>query len=80
MKRNKYLENIGIKRENYGHNFVKNGKIGRFIERRKYGFDHRETMHMDVTFAEWIYGKMNFSVFVLLSMHNILFSNILIPP
>lgn len=34
MRRNKYIEDLDIKRENYGSNFEKRGKIQRFIERR----------------------------------------------
>jgi hypothetical protein len=41
MRRNKYLDDLGIKIENYGSNFAKEKKVQRFIERRKYGFDYR---------------------------------------
>lgn len=58
MKRNKYLDDIGIKINNYGSNFIKNRKIQRFFERRKYGFDFSETVNMDLMFAEWLYSRL----------------------
>ena len=58
MKRNKYLDNLKIPIQNYGNNFVKEKKIQRFLERRKYGFDFRETIHMDIIFAEWLYSRL----------------------
>lgn len=30
----------------------------RFFECRKYGFDYRETINMDLMFAEWIYSRL----------------------
>jgi hypothetical protein len=59
MKRNKYLDNIGIKKHNYSNNFIKDRKIQRFIERWKYGFDFRETINMDLMFAEWLYSRLS---------------------
>lgn len=56
--RNKYLDDLGIKKENYGSNFIKERKIQRFIERRKYGFDYKETVNMNLIFAEWIYSRL----------------------
>lgn len=58
MKRNKYLDNLGIDIENYGSNFAKEKKLQRFFERRKYGFDYRETINMDLMFAEWLYSRL----------------------
>ena len=58
MRRNKYLDDLGIKIENYGSNFAKEKKFQRFIERKKYGFDYRQTIHMDLAFAEWIYSRL----------------------
>lgn len=58
MIRNKYLDDFGIKRERYGSNFIKDNKLQRFIERRKYGFDYRETVNMDLIFAEWLYSRL----------------------
>lgn len=36
MRRNKYLDDLGIKIGDYGGNFVKEKKFQRFIERRKW--------------------------------------------
>lgn len=58
MRRNKYLDDLGIKRKNYASNFAKKDKIQRFFERRKYGFDYRETINMDLMFAEWLYSRL----------------------
>lgn len=58
MKRNKHLDDIGIKINDYGSNFIKDRKIQRFFERRKYGFDFRETINMDLMFAEWLYSRL----------------------
>ena len=58
MRRNKYLEDIGICKKNYGSHFIKDRKINRFIERRKYGFDCREIVNMDIIFAEWLYSRL----------------------
>lgn len=58
MKWNKYLDDLGINIENYGSNFAKECKIQRFLERLKYGFDYRETINMDLMFAEWIYSRL----------------------
>ena len=58
MRRNKYLDDLGIKRKNYASNFAKKDKIQRFFDRRKYGFDYRETINMDLMFAEWLYSRL----------------------
>lgn len=58
MIRNKYLDDLGMKREDYGSNYIRRNKIQRFIERRKYGFDYRQTVNMDVIFAEWLYSRL----------------------
>lgn len=58
MKRNKYIENLGISIKNYGSHFIKDRKIKRFLERRKYGFDSRQIVNMDIIFAEWIYSRL----------------------
>lgn len=58
MRRNQYLEGIGLKTSNYGGNFVTGAKVKRFFERRKYGFDHREIVNMDISFAEWLYSHL----------------------
>ena len=58
MKKNKYLDRIGIRRENYGANFIKGRKVQRFIERLRYGFDYRDTVNMEMRTAEWLYSRL----------------------
>lgn len=59
MKRkNAYLDQIGLSRDSYCGNFVKEHKLERFIERRKYGFDYRDVFNMDVAFMEWLYSHL----------------------
>ena len=58
MQRNKYLDNLGIDIKNYGSHFIKGRKVQRFLERRKYGFDCREIVNMDIIFAEWLYSHL----------------------
>lgn len=58
-KRNKYLEDIGIKE--YGTNFCNNKDDKRqkrwAKQRKKYGFDDRETWALDQMFIEWLYSR-----------------------
>ena len=58
MQRNKYLEDLGISIKNHGSHFIKDRKIKQFIERRKYGFDCRQIVNMDIIFAEWLYSRL----------------------
>jgi len=58
LRKNIYLDELGLSRKGYGGNFVKENKIKRFIERRKYGFDYRDVFNMDISFAEWLYSHM----------------------
>lgn len=58
MQKNKYLDNIGIRRENYGSNFIKDRKVQRFIERMRYGFDYRDTVNMELLTAEVLYSRL----------------------
>lgn len=58
MQRNKYLDALGLDIKNYGSNFIKERKIRRFFERRKYGFDYRQVVNMDIIFAEWLYSRL----------------------
>ena len=58
MQRNKYLDDLGISIKNYGSHFIRDRKIKRFIERRKYGFDCRQIVNMDIIFAEWLYSRL----------------------
>lgn len=55
MRRNKYLDELGLPRDSYMGNFVKNRKLTRWIERRNYGFDYSDTFNMKISFAEWLY-------------------------
>lgn len=57
--RNKYLEDLGLKYEQYGLNypFYDTGGTKYWAEQRElYGFDERETWGMDETFLEWLYS------------------------
>ena len=58
MQRNKYLDNIGLRRENYGSHFIKGRRLQRFIERRWYGFDHRQIVNMDLITGEFLYSRL----------------------
>ncbi len=58
--KNKYLDELGIKPENYGTNFLykDDERLERFAkEREEYGFDSRETWCLDSVFAEWLYTR-----------------------
>jgi hypothetical protein len=60
MRKNKYLEDIGLKRKEYGTNFawdIKHAAQWR-KERKQYGFDSRETWNLDRTFVEWLYSHL----------------------
>lgn len=53
-----YLEELGIPRGLYGGNFIHERKMKRFLQRMRYGFDYRDVINMDISFAEWIYSHM----------------------
>ena len=59
MKRNKYLDDLGIPHENQGVNYApsKGDKRANHWkkERKKYGFDSRETWNLDGLMTQWIY-------------------------
>lgn len=57
-RRNAYLDQIGLSRNSYCGNFVKERKLERFIERRKYGFDYSDVLNMDVAFMEWLHSHL----------------------
>ncbi len=60
VQRNKYLDDAGIKPENYGVNFTdkKDKRRRKWKKQRKiYGFDARETWNLDSSFAEWLYTR-----------------------
>lgn len=61
MRRNKYLEDLGLKPNEYSTNFT--NKIDKRQrrwknQRRKYGFDEREVWNLDKTFTEWLYSHL----------------------
>lgn len=61
MMRNKYLDELGIKPEEYGTNFVDDNDPRASLweeERKKYGFDSRETWSLDKMFLEWLYSHL----------------------
>ena len=61
-QRNKYLEDLGLEPYQYGVNWTLDDKrkdLRRWDrQRRKYGFDERETREMDVAYAEWLYSRL----------------------
>ena len=62
MQRNKYLENIGLKQDEYGTNFISNKLDKRHRrwkkQRKEYGFDDRETWNLDSMFVQWLYSHL----------------------
>lgn len=60
MQKCKYLDDLGLKPEEYGTNFIdENDKRNDAWneQRRQYGFDERETWNLNTTFIEWIYTR-----------------------
>jgi len=60
LQRCKYLDKLGIPIEEYGTNFCnkKDKRWKRWMkQRKKYGFDDRETWNLDQSFYEWIYTR-----------------------
>ena len=58
IKKNRYLDELGIPRAIYGGNFVHEKKLYRLQQKYHYGFDYRDVFNMDVSFAEWLYSHM----------------------
>ena len=61
MQKCKYLDDLGLKINEYGTNFMtdndpRSSKWAK--ERKEYGFDVRETWNLDRTFVEWIYTRV----------------------
>lgn len=55
----KYLDDLGIRVEDYGTNFISDGRNDFWSEQRDiYGFDERETWSLKDTFIEWIYTRV----------------------
>lgn len=62
MKKNKFLDNLGLKRKEYGTNWciekkTKRSKIWK-KQRKLYGFDSRECWNLNTTFVEWLYSHL----------------------
>lgn len=60
LKHFKYLDDLGIKLENYYTNFCDNTdeRFPKWLEEQKeYGFDERETWNLDRMFIEWVYTR-----------------------
>ena len=61
MQKCKYLDDLGLKQEKYGTNFVPDDdtRATRWAEQKEtYGFDDRETWTLDWLFIEWIYTRV----------------------
>lgn len=58
MRKNRYLDGLGIPRQIYCGNFVREKKFFRLFQRCCYGFDYRDIFNMDASFAEWLYSHM----------------------
>lgn len=61
MKKCKYLDDLGLKIEQYGTNFASDDDKRAICwakERKEYGFDSRETWNLDRMFVEWIYTRL----------------------
>ena len=61
MQRCKYLDDLGLKENKYGTNFMPDDdeRADEWREEReKYGFDSRETWCLNTIFIEWIYTRV----------------------
>ena len=59
FQKNKYLEDLGLKKEDYGVNWLsrRDGRMRDFnYEKEMYGFCSVETWNMDRIFCEWLYS------------------------
>lgn len=60
MRHNKYLEDLGLKREQFAFNsYPLHRTLKHLMERRVYGMDSRETYNLDITFMEWLYTRLS---------------------
>lgn len=60
-KRNAFLDELGLKPDSYGTNFISADDKRRecwINESLKYGFDNRETWNMHTVFIEWLYSHL----------------------
>lgn len=60
MTMNKYIKDLGIKKENtpWGWDGDKNRELKWKKQRKIYGFDDRETYGLDFTYAIWLYSRV----------------------
>lgn len=61
QQRNKYLDDLGLKPQEYGVNFTwTNDKRKKKWKKqqKKYGFDSRETWNLNYQFAQWLYCRL----------------------
>lgn len=59
FQKNKYLEELGLKKKDYGVNWLsrRDGRMRDFnYEKEMYGFCSAETWNMDRIFCEWLYS------------------------
>lgn len=59
FQKNKYLEDLGLKKEDYGVNWISKSdyRLKDFnYEKKMYGFCSAETWNMDRIFCEWLYS------------------------
>lgn len=56
--KNKFLDDLGLARAEYGTNWADGDAKRLREERRLYGFDRRETYNLDKTYAEWLYSHL----------------------
>lgn len=59
FQKNKYLEELGLKKKDYGVNWIsrRDGRMRDFnYEKEMYGFCSAETWNMDRIFCEWLYS------------------------
>lgn len=55
-----YFKQIGMKKNNIIHNWCKGDKRQKNWkkQRKKYGFDERETWNLDTAFYQWLYPRL----------------------
>lgn len=61
MQKCKYLDDLGLKLNEYGTNFCDDTdpRMKYWLQQQEeYGFDERETWNMDYQFLQWIYTRM----------------------
>ena len=59
--KNKYLEELGLKKGEYGSDYseISHKQKKKFKkQRKKYGFDERETWNINTILIEWLYSHL----------------------